>query len=271
MKFGIIIPTFNRASVLPRAIRSVLDQDYPEWALYVVNDGSRDETESIVAPFLSDSRVRFLNNRENKGTLYSLNLALDRIETDGVDWFTWMDDDDQLTADCLSIAKKEIEKYPEFGMFLFRTVNRNGKSLARMRVSGPANYLREKLLRKAVAGETHEFVSVPFLNGTRHTAPSTGVQKFWFGELSLRTGAVFSVKPTKIKEYLNDGITLQDQRQSRRAQEERKIGLERYLLRHWLSVIFHHPLSFYAYLVWGKVLRRLTVRKFRLRFMNDSQ
>ena len=105
MKFGIIIPTYNRARVLPRAIRSVLDQDYPDWALYVVNDGSGDETESVVRPFLSDSRIRYLSSSVNRGRLHSLNLALDRVETEGIDWFTWMDDDDRLTENCLSVAR----------------------------------------------------------------------------------------------------------------------------------------------------------------------
>ena len=266
MKFGIIIPTYNRAQVLPRAIRSVLDQDYSDWTLYIVNDGSGDETDSVVAPFLSDSRVRFVNNQANHGKLHSVNVALDHIEADGIDWFTWMDDDDQLTADCLSVARGEIERHPGFGMFLFSTVDTDGKSLARMRVTGPANYLRDKLLRKTVAGETHEFVAVPYLNGSRLNAPSTGAQKFWFGELSLRTGAVFCNHPTKIKEFLDDGITLQGLRQTRRGKDERKLRLETYLVRHWASVIRRHPLSFSSYLVWGKVLRRLVLRKLRLLF-----
>ena len=266
MKFGIIIPTYNRAQILPRAIRSVLDQDYADWALYIVNDGSGDETESVVAPFLSDSRIRYLNSRVNRGTLQSLNVALDRIEADAIDWFTWMDDDDQLTEDCLSTVRGEIERHPGFGMLLFRTVDNNGEGLVRMEVTGPANYLREKLLRKRVAGETHEFVAVPYLNGTRLDAPSTGAQKFWFGELSLRTGAVFCDRPTKIKEFLNDGLTLKERRGSRRARDEHEVRLEAYLLRHWPSVIRRHPFSFFSYLVWGKVLRRLVVRKIRLYF-----
>ena len=265
MKFGIIIPTYNRARVLPRAIRSVLDQHYADWALYVVNDGSSDETESVVAPFLSDPRVRYLSNHVNRGRLNSLNVALDRIDVEGIDWFTWMDDDDQLTADCLSVARGEIEKHPGIGMFLFSTVDNNGKSMSRMEISGPANYVREKLLRKTVAGETHEFVSVPHLNGTRLDAPSSGAQKFWFGELSLRTGSVFCDTPTKIKEFLDDGITMQ-LRRSRHARNEREVRLETYLLRYWPSVIRRHPLSYSAYLVWGKILRRVVIRKLRLYF-----
>ena len=271
MKFGIIVPTYNRALILPRAIRSVLEQDYPDWALYVVNDGSTDETEFVVAPYLADSRVRYLDNHANRGTLHSLNHALDSIEADRIDWFTWMDDDDQLTTDCLSIVRAVIDRHPAFGMFLFRTVDRSGNSLARMEVSGPANYLREKLLRKTVAGETHEFVAVPHLNGTRLGAPSTGAQKFWFGELSLRTGAVFCNQPTKIKEFLEDGITLQSRRQGRRAQDEREARLETYLLRHWVSVVRRHPLSFSSYMVWGKGASQAGVAKTEAPIQNDPR
>ena len=265
VKFGIIIPTYNRAQVLPRAIRSVLDQDYADWALYIVNDGSRDETESVVEPFLSDPRVRLLNNHANRGKLHSVNVALDQIESDGLDWFTWMDDDDQLTSDCLSVARGEIERHPGFGMFLFSTVDTDGKSLARMRVSGPANYLREKLLRKRVAGETHKFVATPYLNGTRLDPSSFGVQKFWFGELSLRTGAVFCDRPTKIRRFPDAGITMQHRR-NRRSRDEREVRLDTYLLRFWDSVIYRHPFSFFSYLVRGRVFRPMSVRRFRLHF-----
>ena len=269
MEFGIIIPTYNRARVLPRAIRSVLNQDYAGWNLYVVDDGSGDETEAVVKPFLSDSRIRYLSSHVNRGTLNSLNLALDRIEAEGIDWFMWLDDDDQLTADCLSIAKGEIERYPGFGMILFSAIDADGRDLSRMQVSGPANYLQEKYLRKNIGRETHEFVAVPYLNGARLNGPSTGAQGFWFGELSLRTGAVFCKQTTKIKEYLDEGISWQDRRQSPRARDERKIRLETYFLRHWVSVIRRHPSSLSAYLVWAKVLRRLVVRILRRPFRTD--
>ena len=270
MKFGIIIPTYNRARVLPRAIRSVLNQDYADWALYVVNDGSGDETESVVEPFLSDSRICYLYSHGNRGRLHSLNIALERIEGNGIDWFTWMDDDDQLTVDCLSVARGEIERHPGFGMFLFPTVASSGATLARMEVSGPANYLREKLLRKTVAGETHEFVAVPYLNGTRLDAPSSGAQKFWFGELSLRTGAVFCDTPTKIKEFLDDGITMQ-LRRNRRARHEREVRLETYLLRHWPSVIRRHPFSFSCIPGMGKGTSQAGCPEDQTLFQNDSQ
>lgn len=256
MKFAVIIPTYNRSWILPRAIRSVLSQSHTDWVLYIVDDASGDDTESVASPYLADPRIRYVKNAVNRGTLHSLNVALDRIEADGADWFTWMDDDDQLAEGCLDAARKEIERWPGYGMFLFSTVDTEGRSLARMEVSGPASYLREKLLRKKVAGETHEFVAVPCLDGMRLTASSTGVRKFWFGELSLRTGAVFCNKISNIKEYPDDGITMTDRNRSWRDNAERKLRLETFLVRHWLSVIRRHPYSLASYRVWIKALAR---------------
>ena len=266
MKFAIIIPTWNRARILPRAIRSVLAQGHTDWALYIVDDGSTDETGPVVSPYLADQRIRYMRSSVNRGKLHSLNLALDRIEAGDAEWFTWMDDDDQLVAGCLETARKEIEKHPGFGMFLFSTVDTDGKSLARMEVSGPASYLRHKLVRKTVAGETHEFVATSCLNGARFNAPSTGAQKYWLGELSLRTGAVFCDKALKIKEFMEDGITRKGRAQGWRKRTEHRLRIDMFVVRHWLGVIRTHPRSLAVYQVWSKALARAVGRGLRLRF-----
>ena len=270
MQFAIIIPTYNRAQILPRAIRSVLAQDYADWILYIVDDNSGDDTESAVSPYLADPRVRYVRNPVNRGTLHSLNVALDRIEADGADWLTWMDDDDQLVEDGLKTARREIERYPGFGMFVFSAEDAEGKSLTRMETSGPANYLRERLLKKFV-GDAREIVAVPCLNGARLSAPSTGAQKYWFGEISLRTGSVFCNTPLTIKEYLDNGITMKERGLGWREKTEHHLRLEMFLVRHWLGVIRRHPCSRDSYRVWIKVLERAVKRWLRLRFFGPPQ
>jgi hypothetical protein len=56
---SVIMPTFNRASLIGDAIRSVLDQTYSEWELIVCDDGSTDDTKAVVDGF-SDSRIRYI-------------------------------------------------------------------------------------------------------------------------------------------------------------------------------------------------------------------
>ena len=50
--FSIIIPTYNRAHMLPKTIESVINQSYSDWELIIVDDGSTDHTKELVASFI---------------------------------------------------------------------------------------------------------------------------------------------------------------------------------------------------------------------------
>ncbi|MBA7607243.1 hypothetical protein ES703_14401 [subsurface metagenome] len=63
----VIIPTYNRAHLIGRSIRSVLDQTYQDFELIVVDDGSSDNTEEIVRNF-DDRRIRYIRREENSGS-----------------------------------------------------------------------------------------------------------------------------------------------------------------------------------------------------------
>ena len=58
---SIILPTYNRASTIGRAIESVLNQTYADFELLIIDDGSTDDTELVVAQYLNDTRV----NKQN--------------------------------------------------------------------------------------------------------------------------------------------------------------------------------------------------------------
>jgi len=57
--FSIIIPTYNRASLLGNAVESVLRQSFPYWELLIIDDGSTDATLDSLQPYLTDARVRY--------------------------------------------------------------------------------------------------------------------------------------------------------------------------------------------------------------------
>ena len=56
---SIVMPTFNRRSVISKAIESVLSQSHKNWELLVVDDGSMDNTSEVVNQFLCDSRIHY--------------------------------------------------------------------------------------------------------------------------------------------------------------------------------------------------------------------
>ena len=77
--FSVIIPTFNQAEFLNKAIKSVLEQTYASLELIVVDDGSTDNSVSIIDSFVKkDRRVKpiYLNN--NYGRSYARNQAIDK-------------------------------------------------------------------------------------------------------------------------------------------------------------------------------------------------
>ena len=72
---SVIMPTYNRASVISRAIKSVLSQTYSDFELIIVDDGSTDDTKSVVSLF-DDSRILYHYYSDNQGANHARNVGL---------------------------------------------------------------------------------------------------------------------------------------------------------------------------------------------------
>lgn len=92
---SIILPAYNCEKYISEAVNSILQQVYDNFELIIVNDGSTDNTSSILAS-ISDQRMKVINNDGNKGLIYSLNRAID--ESQG-EYIARMDADDMATND----------------------------------------------------------------------------------------------------------------------------------------------------------------------------
>lgn len=74
---SVVVPTYNRATLLPAAIRSVQAQTWPDWELIIVDDGSTDGTPAAVAPLLEeDTRLRLLANAGAAGPAGARNTGI---------------------------------------------------------------------------------------------------------------------------------------------------------------------------------------------------
>lgn len=102
---SIIIPTHNRAHLISRAIQSVIDQSYTDWELIIVDDGSTDNTEEVLQPFLKDERIRYII-KENSGAAHSRNVGVD-LSTG--DYITFLDSDDEAKPEWLFEIMQVIE------------------------------------------------------------------------------------------------------------------------------------------------------------------
>lgn len=110
--FSVIMPVYNRADLVGDAIRSVLAQEYTDWEIVLVDDGSTDNLREVLEQF-SDERIKVFHQK-NGGVSVARNKAMSIAEGD---YFCFLDADDKWYPNHLSVLKELIAKYPESGFF----------------------------------------------------------------------------------------------------------------------------------------------------------
>lgn len=105
---SVIIPTYNRAHLVGRAIRSVLDQTYQDFELIVVDDGSTDNTYEMVKGF-NDPRIRYIRHEQNKGSAAARNTGINATQGK---YMAFQDSDDEWLPEKLEKQMRIFEKAP---------------------------------------------------------------------------------------------------------------------------------------------------------------
>lgn len=102
---SVIIPTYNRSEVLPRAIESVEKQSLKKWELIIVNDGSTDSTKK----FLENLNHKVIH-QENLGVSAARNIAIEKAEGE---WLAFLDSDDEWLPEKLAVQFAFIKNNPD--------------------------------------------------------------------------------------------------------------------------------------------------------------
>ncbi|NND51903.1 MAG: glycosyltransferase family 2 protein [Flavobacteriaceae bacterium] len=106
---SIIIPSFNRASLISETMKSIQDQTLDQWECIVVDDGSTDETHAVVGQFIEkDDRIQFHNRPENraKGANACRNYG---FELSRGEFICWIDSDDLMHPQKLEKQTKQLQ------------------------------------------------------------------------------------------------------------------------------------------------------------------
>lgn len=109
---SIIIPTFNRAALLPHTLRSIAAQTYDHWECIVVDDGSQDHTAQLMQDFAQqDARFRYFKRPEDrpKGANACRNYGFEQARGVFVNWF---DSDDLMYPQFLANKLAVLEANP---------------------------------------------------------------------------------------------------------------------------------------------------------------
>lgn len=131
-KFSIVVPVYSeltpqlegnaghlhyRGAMVQRAIKSIINQQFPDWELILVNDGSQDESiPRILQKFAdTDERIKVIT-QVNLNRVYALNNGMDQATGD---WITWLDCDDEFSTHYLRALDAATKEFPEYKIFNF--------------------------------------------------------------------------------------------------------------------------------------------------------
>jgi glycosyltransferase involved in cell wall biosynthesis len=108
-RVSVVIPTYNRQDVLPRALGSVLGQGYVDLEVVVIDDGSRDETSARVAE-IGDPRIRYSRFDRNRGIGAARQAG---VEASRGDLVAFLDSDDRWKPGKLEEVVRFFDRHPE--------------------------------------------------------------------------------------------------------------------------------------------------------------
>lgn len=106
-KISIIIPTFNRSQKLIRAVHSVLDQNFKNYEVIIVDDGSSDDTYEALTNYMP--LIRYIRHPVNRGVSAARNSG---IKNSAAPWIAFLDSDDYWIENKLQVQMEFIEQNP---------------------------------------------------------------------------------------------------------------------------------------------------------------
>ena len=126
MKFSVILPTYNRAFCICKAIDSALLQDFADWELVVADDGSTDGTEDLLrkryAAQFASGRFVYLR-QDNAGVCRARNLGLSVARGE---WIAYLDSDNTVRPDFLRTFAEAIDAHPHAETLFAKFANVHG-------------------------------------------------------------------------------------------------------------------------------------------------
>jgi glycosyltransferase involved in cell wall biosynthesis len=124
-KFSIVMPvysedsdTYDRKKVVLRAIRSIINQQYPHWELIIVNDGSPDNIMEIVKKTFKDKRIKYLEQPPSNRAI-ARNNGMDHAKGE---WICWIDSDDEYVSHYLREIDMASKDMPHYNIFNFSSI-----------------------------------------------------------------------------------------------------------------------------------------------------
>jgi len=208
-KFFILTATLDRADRLSQAITSAKAQSYPHWELFVLDDGSSDDTPAVLARESKDERVHGYRFAQPRGVNAARNQLLDEIlGRDEAGFLVILDDDDLLAPQALENFAAEIARRPDARWLVAGCQDQYGRSLTRLTDTKPVCFLRDHKFGNRLKGEMTHAIDLSLIGDSRHTERFRNSEEwFFFGDLAHRSRITPLDFVATTMELLPDGLS----------------------------------------------------------------
>lgn len=141
----VFIPVFNAEKFISRAIGSITEQSYKNMEILIINDGSNDGTIDIINK-ITDSRIKIINNNENKGLPYTRSLAINKSSGK---YLAFLDADDFSCSNRIAKQVHYLEENSDCDI-LFTDINIINKRRIKIKKKINNNQIKYSLLYKNI-------------------------------------------------------------------------------------------------------------------------
>lgn len=144
---SVIIPTYNRAEILPKSVNSVLNQTFEDFELIVVDDASEDHTGSVISG-MNDNRIDYVRHHDNRHVSAARNTGIEHARGE---FIAFLDDDDCWLPGKLEQQVRLMNQDPEVGMvYCWMSYQRGGKELRKYKPALRGNIFAETLVGQPI-------------------------------------------------------------------------------------------------------------------------
>ena len=152
MKVNILMSTYNGQQFLAEQIRSIQEQSYTDWTLFIRDDGSSDNTKEILKDFeRQDSRIHLIDSdkSDNLGVIKSFHKL---VNHDRADYYFFSDQDDVWLPNKLELSLKEAQNHPaDLPLMVYmdlKVVNQDLKIMTESMVKSQSHHANTELVQE---------------------------------------------------------------------------------------------------------------------------
>lgn len=184
-KISVVIPIYNVEKYLPECIDSVLAQDFQDYEVILVNDGSTDGSLAIAQQYEKDHAHIRLISQENKGLGGARNTGIKHAQGE---YILFMDSDDRLAPDTLSATAAAAQREEsDIVIFDFEYVDETGRALsiqpAMEAVDGPFDLASQKSVLFSTPSACNKLFRLSLFTDHQILFP----ERVWFEDLRTIT------------------------------------------------------------------------------------